>query len=342
MSDDRTQPASKHRRQMAREQGQAAHSPELTAAVGWLVAVGLWGAFGESLTAALVALVRSPFVGGATIAGGSAEMVHQVRAAAMTIAGPLGLIFGGSVLGALAAHQAQVRGLWAPSLIAPDASRLWRPSRGGAGAAAQFERGAWSILKALILVAAAVWGIRSQWGTLMSLSGLEPALATRAAFEAILGPTRVLAALMLIVGLVDYGLRFARFEAMLRTTAQEQREDQKMAEGDPVARASRRRLAMSWREQTPEPLVGASLILLGDAGLTIVLSGGPPPRGVSIRGVARGGPGAAIRKAAIRAKILRVEARQLALGIASAPRTANGAVRDPLFLSQLRAVWPAG
>ena len=36
MSEDRTQPPSKRRRQLAREQGQAAHSPELTAAAGWL------------------------------------------------------------------------------------------------------------------------------------------------------------------------------------------------------------------------------------------------------------------------------------------------------------------
>jgi len=342
MSEDRTQPASKHRRQLARQQGQAAHSPELTAAAGWLVAVALWGVFGESLTGGFVAMVRSPLEGGATITGDPAEAVHRIRTAALTVAGPLGMILGGFWLGAFAAHQAQVRGLWAPSLIAPDASRLWRPGRGG-GLSAQFERSAWSVVKALILVAAAVWGIRSQWGALMSLGGLEPAPAARAAFEAVLAPARLLAVLMLVVGLVDYALRLARFEAMLRTTAQEQREDQKMAEGDPVARASRRRLAMSWRDPTPELLAGASLVLLGDAGLTVVLGGGPPPRKVSIRAVGRGASGATIRKAALRAKLPRVEARQLALGVAAQPQSASAkaAVRDPLLLSQLRAVWPA-
>ena len=49
MSEDRTQPASKRRRQLAREQGQAAHSPELTAAAGWLVAVLLLGFWGGDL-----------------------------------------------------------------------------------------------------------------------------------------------------------------------------------------------------------------------------------------------------------------------------------------------------
>ena len=47
MSEDRTQPPSKRRRQMARQHGQAAHSPELTAAVGWLAAVVLLGFCGR-------------------------------------------------------------------------------------------------------------------------------------------------------------------------------------------------------------------------------------------------------------------------------------------------------
>ena len=47
MSEDRTQPPSKRRRQLARQQGQVAHSPELTAAGGWLAAVVLLGCPGR-------------------------------------------------------------------------------------------------------------------------------------------------------------------------------------------------------------------------------------------------------------------------------------------------------
>lgn len=341
MSEDRTQPASKHRRQMARERGQAAHSPELTAAVGWLVAVVALGVWGEDLTASLIALVRSPLEGGATITTNPADAVWRIRTAALTASAPLAMILGGFLFGALAAHQAQVRGLWAPSLLAPDVSRLWRPGRGG-GLSAQFERSAWAIVKALILVFAAVWGIRSQWGALMNLGGLEPGPAASAALEAILAPARLLAVLLLVVGLVDFALRFARFEAMLRTTPQEQREDRKMIEGDPAARASRRRLAQSWLDPTPDLLAGASLVLLGDACLAVVLGGGPPPRKVSIRLVARGASGVSIRKAAPRAKVPRLEARLLAQTLAALPResSAKAAVRDPLILSQLRSVWP--
>ena len=57
MSEDRTQPASKRRRQLARQHGQVAHSPELTAAAGWLAAVGLLGIMGDDLTLGLARLV---------------------------------------------------------------------------------------------------------------------------------------------------------------------------------------------------------------------------------------------------------------------------------------------
>ena len=58
MSEDRTQPPSKRRRQLARQQGQAAHSPELTAAAGWLAAVVLLGILGDDLTFGLTNMVR--------------------------------------------------------------------------------------------------------------------------------------------------------------------------------------------------------------------------------------------------------------------------------------------
>ena len=88
----------------------------------------------------------------------------------------------------------------------------------------------------------------------------------------------VLAAVLLVLGLVDYGLRYSRFEAMLRMTPQEQREDQRTMEGDVAVRAQRRRIARAWRGDAPDLLAGASLVLTGPGGLTLVLSGGPPPR----------------------------------------------------------------
>lgn len=341
MSEDRTQPASKRRRQLAREQGQVAHSPELTAAAGWLSAVVALGVWGPGLMEILVDLTRAPLLRPVGASADPADLAALVRGDVLRIAAPLGMILGGFLVGAFAAHQAQVRGLWAPALIAPDASRLGRVGRGG-GLSGRFERSVWSVVKVVILTAVAWWGLQSRWGDLHRLSLLDFPSAAQSAAAVLLGPLRVLAVLMVVVSLVDYGLRFARFEAMLRTTPDEQREDQKAVEGDPRLRSSRRRIAQSWRDATPELLAGASLILHGDAGLTVVLSGGPPPGRIGVRAAAQGKAGYSLRRAASQARLPSSDAPQLALRIASQPNTASSrsAILDPLLLSQLRSAWP--
>ena len=90
---------------------------------------------------------------------------------------------------------------------------------------------------------ACAWTIRAGWSEVLRLGGLEgPALA-RGAGQIVLQLAWVLAAVLLVLGLVDYGLRYRRFESMLRTTTQEQREDRRVIEGDPAARAQRRQIA---------------------------------------------------------------------------------------------------
>src|SRR5437868_818504 len=130
MSEDRTQAPTARRRQMARERGQAAHSPELTAAAGLLGAAAALEVWGEGLAASMLALVREPLTTAVPVAADAVEVVGRLRHLAGGVAGPLLGILGASAATALAAHQAQVRGLWAPGLVAPDVSRLWLPGQG--------------------------------------------------------------------------------------------------------------------------------------------------------------------------------------------------------------------
>ena len=148
----------------------------------------------------------------------------------------------------------------------------------------------------------------------------------------------VLAAVLMIVGVVDYALRYQRFESMLRTTTQEQREDRRVIEGDPAARAQRRQISRQFRAHSPDLLTGASLILSGTAGLTLVLAGGPPPRRVTIRTTAKGPSGTRLRKSAAASEIPVVDAPDLARRLARRPSS-----RSPLaaeLLAELAAIWP--
>jgi flagellar biosynthesis protein FlhB len=342
MSEDRTQPASKRRRQLAREQGQVAHSPELTAAAGWLVALVLLGFWGGDLARSLVALTRSPLAGAPAVRVDAPALVAHIRGQAMAVATPLGVILAGFAAGALAAHQLQVRGLWAPALIAPDPGRLWGVGR-GADLAAGFERLVWALLKAVVLAGVSFWTVKAGWAELQRLGELEPATLSGAAGHALLRPACVFGAAMLLLGLADYGLRHMRFEAMLRTTPQEQREDQRVMEGDLSLRAKRRRLARAWRGDAPELLAGASLIITGREGLTLVLAGGPPPRKVTVRTAAQGNTGFQLRRSASSARLPSIDEPALALRLA---RLASSGSPSPLALpaeltGEVAAAWPS-
>ena len=177
---------------------------------------------------------------------------------------PFAAVLGSFMIGALAAHQVQVRGLWAPSLIMPTPRRLWAFSS-EAGLTLQTERVVWAIFKALVLVAGASWAIRAAWFEILRLGSLEMPSLVLGAGHIILKVSWLLGVVLLILGVIDFGLRYRRFESMLRTTSQEQREDQRVIDGDPAVRAQRRRAARALRADSPELLAGSSLILSGAA-----------------------------------------------------------------------------
>ena len=157
--------------------------------------------------------------------------------------------------------------------------------------------------------------------------------------EALRSLAVVLAAATLVLGLIDYGVQYQRFEARLRLTPDEEREDRRATEGDPALRARRRQVAKNWRGDSRELLAGASLVLTGPSGLTLVLAGGPPPRRVSIRMTAQGASGARLRTSAEAAKLPQVAAPGLARQLAR--RRPPGLSLSAEILGELAALWPS-
>jgi flagellar biosynthetic protein FlhB len=250
---------------------------------------------------------------------------------------PLGSIALGTAAAALAAHQVQVGGLWAPGLLAPDPTRLWAFGR-GEGLVARGRRGAWALVKTALIVAVAVALIRDDAPLRQRLGGLEPRALAAASGAALRRFTLSLAAASLALGLLDVFLQHRRFELMLRMTPDEQREDQRSMEGDPALRAQRRRVARTMRADPGEVLTGAALVLTGAAGLTLIVGGGPPPRRVSIRSIAQGPQGLRLRHAAVRARIPEVDAPALARRLAG--RNAHALPLPPEDVDALAALWP--
>jgi flagellar biosynthetic protein FlhB len=194
------------------------------------------------------------------------------------------------------------------------------------------------MIKATIIVVVTVWTIRSGWTELLQLSGMEPPALAQAAGRILLQLARTMGVVLIVLGLVDYAVRYRRFEQMLRITPAERRQDQRATEGDLVSRDQRRRLARAWRGDVPELLAGASLVLLGSGGLTLVLSGGPPPRRVTVRSVARGVSGLRLRRSAESMHVPLLDAPRLARRLARRPVPASPLAAE--ILAELAAVWP--
>jgi flagellar biosynthetic protein FlhB len=337
MSDERTQPPSKRRRQLARQEGKAAHSPELTAAAGWLVAVIVLSIFGGDLMLELGNLVRRSPLHPALLPANPTAVAAHLRGQALVLAWPLGAVLAGFAGGALVAHQLQVRGLWAPRLIAPDMRRLWVFSN-GPSLAVRSSQSSWSIIKAIVFFACVTWALQSNWSGLLRLSALEGPHLALAVGEVVLRLGWILAAVLAALGLVDYVVRYRRFEAMLRTTPEQQREDRRVMEGDAAARAQRRSVARAWRGDSPELLAGATLLLTGPGGLTLVLAGGPPPRRVSVRAAVRGIAGLKLRRSAEANQVAHVRAPELARRLALRPKQGSPVAAE--LMAELAAIWP--
>jgi flagellar biosynthetic protein FlhB len=338
MSEDRTQPASARRRQVARQRGHVAHSPELTASVGWLVATAALAALSGKLTSGLASLIDRTMTTAPVVFVDQTAVVTRIRECVGSLVWPFLMVSAAFAAGAMGAHLVQVRGLWSPQLLVPDVARLWaRPRREGLSGPA--ERILWLLVKTTCLVAVWVWSIDSAWGEILQLGCLEgPALA-RAAGQVLIRIEWFVAGTLLILGLVDYAIIRRRFDLILRTTPQQQREDQRVMEGDPAVRAQRYRVARSWRDELPEVVNGASLMVTGLAGLTVVLAGGPPPRRVSIRATKKGNVGLRLRHLASARNISLVEAPDLARRLARSPSAGSSVAAE--LSAELASIWPA-
>ena len=109
-------------------------------------------------------------------------------------------------------------------------------------------------MKAAVFVAALAWVIRAGWGEVLALGSLEGAALRRRRADRCSGWRACWRACSGSSGWRTTGCRYWQFESMLRTTPEEQREDQRTLEGDVTARAHRRRIALAWRGDSPELL----------------------------------------------------------------------------------------
>jgi flagellar biosynthetic protein FlhB len=336
-AEERTQGPSQRRRMLAREQGMVARSPELTAAAVLLMGALLLGAWGDELGTSLVEGTRASWsdFDPATLTDAQSAASMVLLASRRTLV-PLASLLGGIAMAGLVAHQAQVGGLWLPGMLAPNPARLWRVGEGPDLVDRSF-RGAWSLAKALVVLAVGALSLWTHRWEIAELGPLGPSTLAASALALVRSAFLELGVALLALGTLDLMAQRQRIEVLLRTTPEQHREELKAVDGDPALRARRRRMAQSRKFDPIEAVTGASLLVVGPQGLTLVLGGGPPPgRRILVRAIAQGADGQRLRRAAEQMGLMQLRSARVAQHLARRDR----APLPPELATELAAVWP--
>lgn len=242
-TDDKTQEATPHRRQQAREQGQVAKSQDLGNAlllVGALVALS-W--FGGAMVDFFGSLATEHLGGRAWLAADDYFAIEQwnriVWGVGMVLLPILGLILVWDVV----VNVAQVGLLFLPEKLTPDITRL-DPIQGFARifSLRGTVRLGFGFFKVGVVAVVAYICIRNERDAILSLAELAVPQIAKYTVDVLFWITLKIAVALAILALLDYGFQWWKQEQDLRMTTQEVREEMKNLQGDPQIIARRRQV----------------------------------------------------------------------------------------------------
>ncbi len=240
---DKTQEATPHRRQKAREDGQVARSQDLSSAVLLVGATVILMYGGQTVVRYLSLLTRQQLGGEAWLQADVQFLTYQWKLTLAGLANALLPIFGLLLLLAIIAHLAQVGPLFLPQKLTPDASRI-NPYKGFQRivSLSSVVRLGFGLFKIAIVLAVACWCLQDYSDVIVDIATREVREIGSLVFEILVNTCLKIGIALLILAIFDYGFQKWKFEQDLRMTTQEVREEMKMLQGDPHIAARRRQV----------------------------------------------------------------------------------------------------
>ena len=240
-SGEKSQDATPHRRQQAREEGQIVQSQDLAAAVILLAALLLLLTMGGGLLDFFGNLAQRQLGGRAWLSANAEFIADQSRAILGELAKAALPIFAAILATAIAAHLVQFGFLFLPDRLMPDFDRI-NPLKGLGRmfSISNWVRLGFGIVKILIVAIVAFWSLYHRRGEILAVASLE--LPQIAAFlvDIVLWTSLKIAAALFVVALLDYLFQWWKHEQDLKMTQQEVREEMRNLQGDPQITARRR------------------------------------------------------------------------------------------------------
>jgi flagellar biosynthetic protein FlhB len=238
---EKSQEATPHRRQQAREEGQVVKSQDLESAVLLLGALFILLYFGGSAVNYLAELTRGQLGGEPWLSLDRDQTVARWTGLTWKLGGYLLPMLGLLLIVAIGANLGQVGFLWLPQKLALDLGRI-SPLRGAGRlfSLSNLMRLVFGLFKVAVVVGVAVYSLWDKFDQILALGSLELSQAALFVTQTTLWTCFKIAGALLALAIGDYAYQRWRHERELRMTPQEVREEMKTLQGDPQIIARRR------------------------------------------------------------------------------------------------------
>lgn len=243
---DKTEAPTPRRRQEAREQGNIARSPDLTAAVILIGMLMLLKNFGPGLVNGLRAFLQEmlsqPSLGDLS----GAEIGRQMLRGVVTAAKALAPMFIGVVILAVVINLLQVGLLFNPKKLQPNLGAL-NPMKGLGkllGKSHTLVQLGMNLLKLSLVGCVAYSAVHGRLEQIISVQGLSFSQIFGLGAEVVYSIGIRIGVLLLVLAIIDYVYQRFRTERELRMSKQEVKEEMRRMEGDPKIKGRRRQIAI--------------------------------------------------------------------------------------------------
>ncbi|HZZ71941.1 MAG TPA: flagellar biosynthesis protein FlhB [Pirellulales bacterium] len=311
---DKSQDATPHRRQQAREQGQIALSQDLSAATLLVTALSLMLAMGGGVAEYLAQFTHDQ-LSQPSLQTDLGAVAEQWNATCWNLGKvllpPLGIL----LAVAFVVNLFQTGFLWLPEKLVPDLARI--DPLAGFGrifSLTNLVRLAMGVIKLLIVSTVAYLSLYSRRDEILAASAFEiPQLAVFVT-DIILWTCVKISVALLVLAIFDYGFQWWKNEQDMKMTPQEMREEMKQLQGDPQLisrrRAVQRQLIMN---RLSDAVPKADVVITNPTELAIAIQYDPEKMAAPIV-VAKGADLLAqrIRRLALENRIPIIEKKPLA------------------------------
>lgn len=274
---DKSQDATPHRRQKAREEGQVAKSQDLGSAVLLIVGTMILLTSGPAVTGFIADYTRRQLGGAPWVEADVNFAVTVWNGTVAGLAGQLLPVFGLMLVAAIVVNLAQVGFLFLPNKVQPDITKI-DPLKGAKRlfSMQSVARLVFGLFKVLVVASVAYVSLYSEKETILGLAALSVSEVTAYITQLLLWTTIKIGVALLILAILDYAFQRWKHEQDLKMTQQEVREEMRNLEGDPQIAARRkavqRQLAM---DRLSDTVPNADVVVTNPTELAIAIQYDP-------------------------------------------------------------------